>query len=575
MVCGGANCAASDSPHILAAFEKEIAARGLTNEAQVLKTGCFGFCDKGPVVKIYPDNVFYAGVKASDVKEIVEEHIVNGRRVERLLYQPDSLQVRRELRNCGIIDPENLEDYIGAHGYEALGECIFNKTQDEIIATVKASGLRGRGGAGFTTGLKWELTKKNVHPGDKAYVVCNADEGDPGAFMNRSVLEGDPHSVLEGMAICGRAVGADEGIIYIRAEYPLAVHRLQLAIQQAEEAGLLGENILGSDFSFKISLSLGAGAFVCGEETALLNSIEGGRGEPRTKPPFPAEKGLFQKPTNINNVGTYSEIPQILLKGAEWYASIGTEKSKGTKVFALAGKINNVGLVEIPFGTTLRDVIFKVGGGIRNGKKFKAVQTGGPSGGFIPESLLDLQIDYETLTGAGSMMGSGSMIVLDENDCMVNMAKFYLEFTMDESCGRCTPCRIGTVRMHELLEKITTGKATMEDLKRLEELGRTICDTALCGLGQSAPNPVLSSLRYFHDEYVEHIEKKHCAAGACKELMEYFITDKCIGCTICAKNCPTKCISGERKALHVIDQERCIKCGVCHAKCPVQAIIKQ
>ncbi len=588
LVCGGTGCTSSESLEVYDTFQKVIEEQGLGEEVQILKTGCFGFCEQGPIVKIYPDNIFYVKVSAHDVDELVSEHVIKGRSVNRLLYvDPEDgehveefhdipfyqSQVRVALRNCGIIDPEKIEDYISVRGYEALGECIFHKTPEEIINIVKESGLRGRGGAGFPTGLKWEFARN--YQSEKKYVVCNADEGDPGAFMDRSILEGDPHSVLEAMAICGYSIGADEGIVYIRAEYPLAVERLRIAIKQAEEYGLLGEEILGSTFRFKISLNLGAGAFVCGEESSLLNSLEGGRGEPRTKPPFPAEKGYWQKPTNINNVETFANISPIILKGAEWFRSMGTEKSKGSKVFALAGKINNVGLVEVPMGIRLRDIVYKVGGGIRDGKKFKAVQTGGPSGGFIPAEELDLQIDFDTLSAAGSMMGSGSMIVLDEDDCMVNMAKFYLEFTMEESCGKCTPCRIGNVRMYEILERITKGDGTEEDLSALEEIGNFVKGSSLCGLGQSSPNPVLSSLKHFRKEYMAHIREKKCPAGACSDLLQYVVLDdKCIACTKCARNCPVNCISGAPKVVHHIDQGRCIRCGVCASICPVDAITK-
>jgi len=497
----------------------------------------------------------------------------NIQKAQNMVYDPFQCQIRIALRNCGVIDPKRIEDYIAADGYKALGMSVTEMTPEEVIGVVKKSGLRGRGGAGFPTGLKWDFAAKTKS--DKKYVICNADEGDPGAFMDRSVLEGDPHSVVEAMAICGYAIGADEGVIYIRAEYPLAVERLGNAISQAEEAGLLGDNIFGTDFSFKISVNLGAGAFVCGEETSLMNSIEGGRGEPRVKPPFPAVQGLHQKPTNINNVETFANIPPILTKGAEWFASIGSENSSGTKVFALAGKVNKVGLVEVPMGTTLRDVVFKVGGGIVDGKQFKAAQTGGPSGGCLSQELLDIKIDYESLSAAGSMMGSGGLIVLDEDDCMVNIAKYYLEFTVDESCGKCTPCRIGTRRLHEMLEKITEGKGNKEDLDNLRELGAIIKDCSLCGLGQTAPNPVLSTLDYFYDEYKAHVLDKICPSGKCDALISYtIIPEKCTGCTVCVKFCPVNCIAGERKAVHVIDQDACIKCGVCCAKCPFKAIVK-
>jgi len=589
LVCAGTGCIASESPKVHDALCHQLKKAALADEVQVVKTGCFGFCEQGPIIKIYPDNVFYVKVTADDVEEIINEHVIKGRTVERLLYHDPQKnqseaehrnipfyqsQIRIALRNCGVIDPEKIEDYIAVRGYEALGQAIYDKKPQEIIDELKKSGLRGRGGAGFPTGLKWELSAKSK--GDKKYVLCNADEGDPGAFMDRSILEGDPHSLLEAMAICGRVIGADEGVIYIRAEYPLAVERLRTAIAQAEEMGLLGDNILGSDFSFRISINLGAGAFVCGEETSLINSVQGMRGEPTMKPPFPAEKGLWQKPTNVNNVETYANIPQILLNGADWFSSIGTEKSKGTKVFALAGKINNVGLVEVPMGTTLHEVIYNIGGGIRNGKKFKAVQTGGPSGGCIPAQFIDMPIDYESLSAVGSMMGSGGMIVLDEDDCMVNIAKFYLEFTVEESCGKCTPCRIGNRRLLEILERITEGKGTEKDLDTLRELGEIIRDCSLCGLGQSAPNPVISTIKYFYDEYKAHVIDKKCPAGSCTHLLQYtVIPEKCIGCTLCARNCPVSCISGERKKVHEIDQDRCIKCGVCMAKCPVGAITRE
>ncbi len=591
LICGGTGCISSDSDAVHENFNKILAEKNLTNEVQVLKTGCFGFCEQGPIVKIYPDNVFYVKVTGKDVAELIEEHVIKGRVVERLLYhdpekkKPEvehrhipfyQSQVRIALRNCGIIDPEKIEDYISVSGYEALGRCLTELKPEEVIDIIKKSGLRGRGGGGFPTGVKWEAAAKSVSEDGKKYVICNADEGDPGAFMDRSILEGDPHSVLEAMAITGYSIGADEGVIYIRAEYPLAVDRLNIAIAQAEKMGLLGENILGTGFNFKISLSLGAGAFVCGEETSLMNSIQGERGEPRVKPPFPAQKGLWDKPSNINNVETFANVCPIILNGADWFASFGTEKSKGTKVFALAGKINNVGLVEVPMGITLRDVIYKVGGGIRNGKQFKAVQTGGPSGGCIPASMLDLPIDYENLLSIGSMMGSGGMIVMDEDDCMVNIAKFYLEFTVDESCGKCTPCRVGNRRLHEMLERITNGTGTKDDLHELQELGEVIKDCSLCGLGQTAPNPILSTLKYFYDEYEAHVVDKKCPAGACTDLLKYtIIPEKCIGCTICARNCPVPCIEGERKEPHNIIQEKCIKCGVCFSKCPKQAVVRQ
>ena len=588
-VCSSTGCVASDSAAVYDALCAAIKKRGLDGEVQTIKTGCFGFCEQGPIVKIFPDNTFYVQVKPEDADELVQEHIVNKKPLERLLFKNPQTgersrehtqipfynsQVRVALRNCGLIDPEDIEDYISVRGYEALGECVANKTQDDVIKTVKDSGLRGRGGAGFPTGAKWEFAKGAR--GSKKYVVCNADEGDPGAFMDRSILEGDPHSVIEAMAICGYAIGADEGVIYIRAEYPLAVRRLEIAIAQAEERGLMGNNILGTGFNFNISLSLGAGAFVCGEETALLNSVEGGRGEPRVKPPFPAIRGLNQKPTNINNVETFANVCPIILNGSDWYASIGTKTSKGTKVFALAGKINNVGLVEIPMGTTIREIVFNIGGGIRGGKEYKAVQTGGPSGGCLPSQFLDVPIDYETLKEAGSMMGSGGMIVLDEADCMVNIAKFYLQFTVDESCGKCTPCRVGNTRMLEILERITQGLGSQEDLDELQDLGEIICDASLCGLGQTAPNPVLSTLRYFRDEYDAHVNEKRCPSGSCKNLTRYvIITEKCVGCTLCARNCPVSCISGTAKKPHEIDQNRCVKCGVCFSKCRFGAIEKK
>ena len=588
MVCGGTGCVSADSLEIVDLFKKEIEAAGYTEEVSVIKTGCFGFCGQGPIVKIHPDNVFYVKVHMNDVKEIVAEHIIKGRRVERLLYKEPETQIslskhdemsfykkqyRIALRNCGLINPEDVNEYIAFNGYEALGRALTEYTPDKVIEIVKASGLRGRGGGGFSTGLKWELTRKSVSA--EKYIICNADEGDPGAFMDRSILEGDPHSVIEAMAIAGYAIGAQEGIVYIRAEYPLAIKRLETALAQAREYGLLGKNIFGTDFSFDIQIKLGAGAFVCGEETALIHSVEGKRGEPTKKPPFPAVEGFNKKPTSVNNVETFANIAPIILKGSEWFSSIGTEKSKGTKVFALAGKVNNVGLVEVPMGTTLREIIYDIGGGIINGKKFKAVQTGGPSGGVITIEDLDTPIDYESLKNIGSMMGSGGMIVMDEDDCMVNIAKFYLEFTQDESCGKCTPCRIGTKRMYEILDKITKGQGTMADIERLSTLGKTIKESALCGLGQTAPNPVLSTLHYFYDEYLAHIQDKRCPAGACKALAKYkVIEEKCIGCTACARVCPVNCISGAPKQKHVIDEEKCIACGACYTACKFQAILK-
>ncbi len=589
LVCGGTGCVSSDSKQIVQNLEKQIADAGMAEEVQVVTTGCFGFCEKGPIVKVHPDNVFYVEVKPEDVTEIVNEHVIKGRTVGRLLYVEPNLetrikehsdmpfykkQLRVALRNCGYINPENIEEYISVDGYQALGKVLSELTPAQTIDIMKQSGLRGRGGGGFPTGLKWEFASRNA--ADQKYVICNADEGDPGAFMDRSILEGDPHSVLEAMAIAGFAIGATKGYIYIRAEYPLAVKRLDIAIKQAREYGLLGKDIFGSGFDFDIEMRYGAGAFVCGEETSLINSIQGERGEPTNKPPFPAEKGLWKKPTIVNNVETLANIPPIYLKGPEWFASVGTAKSKGTKVFALAGKVNNVGLVEVPMGIKLREVIFDIGGGIKGGKKFKAVQTGGPSGGCLPTSMLDLSIDYDNLIAAGSMMGSGGMIVMDEDDCMVNIAKFYLEFTMDESCGKCTACRIGNKRLFEMLTRITEGKGTMEDIEGLKELGTIIKDTALCGLGQTSPNPVLSTLTHFMDEYKAHVIDKRCPAGVCQALTTYtIIADKCIGCTACARKCPVKCISGAVKKPHVIDQAKCIKCGVCMTTCAFNAIEKK
>ncbi len=588
MVCGGTGCVSAQSLDIVDKFKSELMTAGYGEEVAVIKTGCFGFCGQGPIVKIHPDNVFYVQVGLSDVWEIVNEHIIKGRVVERLLYrEPETdkvlpkhdemsfykKQYRIALRNCGLINPEDINEYIAFSGYEALGQAISNSTPEKIIETVKASGLRGRGGGGFSTGLKWELTRKSI--ADQKYVICNADEGDPGAFMDRSILEGDPHSVLEAMAIAGYAIGASEGIIYIRAEYPLAIKRLEVAMEQAKEYGLLGKHIFGSNFSFDIKIKLGAGAFVCGEETALIHSVEGKRGEPTKKPPYPAVEGYNGKPTSVNNVETLANIAPILLKGSDWFSSIGTEKSKGTKVFALAGKVNNVGLVEVPMGTTLREIIYDIGGGIIDGKKFKAVQTGGPSGGVITVADLDTPIDYDSLRNIGSMMGSGGMIVMDEDDCMVNIAKFYLEFTQDESCGKCTPCRLGTKRMFEILDRITKGEGTMEDINKLRTLGKSVKESALCGLGQTAPNPILSTLNYFYDEYLAHINDKHCPAGACKALIKYsIIEENCVGCTACARVCPVNCISGVPKQKYVIDQSRCIACGACYTACKFQAVMK-
>ena len=589
LVCGGTGCTSSGSIKIQEALERELKANGLEEEVKVVQTGCHGLCALGPIMIVYPEGCFYSCITPEDVPEIVSEHLLKGRVVQRLLYKETvkdgaitSLndtpfyrkQQRVALRNCGVINPEVIDEYIAMDGYQALGKCLTEYTPQQVIDVMNASGLRGRGGGGFPTGRKWSFAAANE--ADQKYVDCNADEGDPGAFLDRSVLEGDPHVVLEAMAIAGYAIGASKGYIYVRAEYPIAVRRLETAIGQAREYGLLGENIFDSGFSFDIELRLGAGAFVCGEETALLTSIEGHRGEPRPRPPFPAVKGLFGKPTIINNVETYANIPQIILKGADWFASMGTERSKGTKVFALGGKINNTGLVEIPMGTTLRTVIEEIGGGIPGGKKFKAAQTGGPSGGCIPASLIDTPIDYDNLIAIGSMMGSGGLIVMDEDTCMVDIAKFFLEFTVDESCGKCTPCRIGTRRMLEILTKITDGNATMEDLKKLEELCYYIKENSLCGLGQTAPNPVLSTLRYFKDEYIAHIEEKRCPAGVCKNLLSFHIVaDKCKGCTACARDCPVGAISGAVREPHIIDLNKCIKCGACMEKCRFGAIVKQ
>ena len=586
LVCGGTGCRASASHQIITRLEECLKERNLEDEVQVIATGCFGFCEKGPIVKVMPDNTFYVQVKPDDAEEIVNEHVIKGRKVERLLYKDpekkeavsDSKhmgfykkQLRIALRNCGFIDPENIEEYIAREGYSALAKCITEMKPEEVINEIKLSGLRGRGGGGFPTGLKWEFASK--YQADQKYVVCNADEGDPGAFMDRSILEGDPHSILEAMAINGYCTGASHGLIYIRAEYPLAIERLRRAIEQAREYGLLGNDILGSGFSFDIELRYGAGAFVCGEETALIHSMEGRRGEPTVKPPYPSESGYKGYPTNVNNVETYANIPPIILRGAEWFSSIGTEKSKGTKVFALAGKVNNVGLIEVPMGTTLREVIFEIGGGIKNGKKFKAVQTGGPSGGCLTEKHLDTPIDYDNLLASGSMMGSGGMIVMDEDDCMVSVAKFYLEFTVDESCGKCTPCRIGNKRLLEILDRITRGLGRDEDLDELQNLARVIRDSSLCALGQTAPNPVLSTLENFWDEYVAHVRDHHCTAHRCRDLMSFVIDPKvCKGCSLCARMCPPGAISGIPKQPYAIDQARCIKCGTCLEKCKFGAI---
>ncbi len=590
LVCGGTGCTSSGSKKILEALEREIKKNGLENEIGIVKTGCFGLCALGPIMIVYPEGSFYSMVKEEDIPEIVEEHLAHGKVVTRLLYQEtvkeDGIlplqetkfykkQKRVALRNCGVIAPENIEEYIGTRGYEALGKVLTEMTPDEVIQTMLDSGLRGRGGAGFPTGLKWKFASGNRGNVQK-YVCCNADEGDPGAFMDRSILEGDPHVVLEAMAIAGYAIGASQGYIYVRAEYPIAIERLEIAIKQAREYGLLGKDIFGTGFDFDIDLRLGAGAFVCGEETALMTSIEGNRGEPRPRPPFPAVKGLFERPTILNNVETWANIPQIILNGPEWFKAMGTEKSKGTKVFALGGKIQNTGLVEVPMGTTLREIVEEIGGGIPGGKKFKAAQTGGPSGGCIPAEHFDVPIDYDNLMAIGSMMGSGGLIVMDETTCMVDIAKFFLEFTVDESCGKCTPCRIGTRRMLEILEKITKGQATMEDLDKLEELCYHLKENSLCALGQTAPNPIISTLRYFRDEYIAHIVDKKCPAGVCKDLLQYKINaDKCKGCTLCARTCPNGAIVGSVKEPHMINQDKCVKCGACMEKCRFGAIYKE
>ncbi len=591
LICGGTGCTSSGSLTLKEALELELKAKGLEDEIKIVMTGCFGLCALGPIIIIYPEGTFYSCVKAEDLPEIVEEHLLKGRIVKRLVYNDTAEEVDGEhvslndttfykkqkrvaLRNCGYINPEDIGEYIGMDGYMALGKVLTEMTPADVIQTMKDSGLRGRGGGGFPTGMKWDFAAKSVS--DKKYVVCNADEGDPGAFMDRSILEGDPHALIEAMAIAGYAIGADEGYVYVRAEYPIAIKRLTIAIGQARQMGILGKDIFSTGFNFDIQIRLGAGAFVCGEETALLTSIEGNRGEPRPRPPFPAVKGLFGQPTIINNVETYANIPQIILNGASWFASMGTEKSKGTKVFALGGKITHTGLVEIPMGTTLREVVEEIGGGVPNGKKFKAAQTGGPSGGCIPASLIDTPIDFDNLIAIGSMMGSGGLIVLDEDNCMVDIAKFFLEFTVDESCGKCTPCRIGTRRMLEILEKITNGNGTLEDLDRLEELANHVKSTSLCGLGQTAPNPIISTLRYFRDEYIAHVVDKKCPSGVCKNLVSYEIVDeKCKRCTACKRACPVNAISGEVKQEHTIDKAKCIKCGVCVTKCKFGAIIRK
>lgn len=588
LICAGTGCTSSNSAKIMEEMKALLISNKLDNEVQIVKTGCFGLCAEGPIVVIYPEGAMYTRVQVSDVQEIVEEHLLKGRVVKRLLAGDKvaediskslegvdffKKQTRHALRNCGRINPENIDEYIAFDGYKALEKVLTQMKPAEVIDVMKASGLRGRGGAGFPTGLKWSFAAAQEN--DTKYVCCNADEGDPGAFMDRSVLEGDPHSVIEAMAIAGYAIGSSQGFIYVRAEYPIAVHRLQIAIKQAEEYGLLGDNILGTGFKFDLELRLGAGAFVCGEETALMTSIEGHRGEPRPRPPFPAVKGLWQKPSILNNVETYANIPLIILNGAEWFSSIGTEKSKGTKVFALGGKINNTGLVEVPMGTTLREVVYDIGGGIPNGKAFKAAQMGGPSGGCVPAQHIDIPIDYDSLISIGAMMGSGGLIVMDEDTCMVDIAKFFLEFTVDESCGKCPPCRIGTKRMLEILTRITEGKGEEGDIDKLEELAKNIKTSALCGLGQTAPNPVLSTIRYFRDEYEEHIRDKKCKAGVCKAMMKYTIDPaKCKSCGLCSRNCPMSCIKGEKKVPYVIDQTKCEKCGLCMEKCPFKAISK-
>ncbi|MFO8054140.1 MAG: NADH-quinone oxidoreductase subunit NuoF [Bacteroidales bacterium] len=586
MVCGGTECYSSANGDIAKALTASLEENGLKDNVQVITTGCFGFCEKGPIVKVFPDNTFYVGVQTEDAESIVQQHVIKGRKVEKLLYknpqnnEPVSdpahmdfykKQIRIALRNCGIVNPESIDDYIAREGYQAMGLVLSEIGAEKTIEIIKESGLRGRGGGGFPAGLKWQFAKDN--PSDEKYIVCNADEGDPGAFMDRSILEGDPHTVIEAMVINGFAIGANYGFVYIRAEYPLAIKRLKIAIEQAREYGLLGKDIMGSGFDFDIKLRYGAGAFVCGEETALIHSMEGERGEPSVKPPYPAESGFRGKPTNVNNVETFANIPVILNKGAQWYSKIGTDDSSGTKVFALAGKINNVGLIEVPMGTTLREVIFNIGGGIKNGKKFKAIQTGGPSGGCLTEKHLDTPIDYANLINAGSMMGSGGMIVMDEDDCMVSVAKFYLDFTVEESCGKCSPCRIGNKRLYEILQRITDGKGEPEDLDKLRNLSNVIMETSLCGLGQTSPNPVISTMDNFFEEYEQHVRDKKCKAGSCKSLMSYhIIAENCVGCTACARKCPVNCISGEKKQVHEIDQDICIKCGNCLDVCKFNAV---